>query len=336
MAAAHGKDNFHRGEKLALWILIYLSVFGFTLESNAIPVAPPSQAPESSPPSKPGAPEPNPPSTPREFFNAGTAKLRAGKLREAEALLETTLTRSAQNLQPAALYNLGHVRFGQGAEALSNSPPGKATAQAGRTAAQQADDAIRMADDALGGNDVEKLVAAYVQGRGRRKELKAATEAVKRALDAHGTALKKWERSWGDFKSALELNEGDADARQNAEVLERSIAKLVDSLTELQQMANALGDKRQELGDKMKQLKGRIPAPDMPPGAPGDDDEEEDSPFGKGPEQKEGASRDGQEMKLSPEQAGWLLEGFKLDSERRLPMGQGKPGEPRDRNRPTW
>jgi hypothetical protein len=41
-------------------------------------------------------------------------------------------------------------------------------------------------------------------------------------------------------------------------------------------------------------------------------------------------------MKLSAEQAGWLLEGFKLDSERRLPMGQGQPGQPRDRSKPTW
>ena len=39
-------------------------------------------------------------------------------------------------------------------------------------------------------------------------------------------------------------------------------------------------------------------------------------------------------MMLSQEQAGWVLEGFKLDSERRLPMGQG-PGT-KDRNKPTW
>jgi hypothetical protein len=41
-------------------------------------------------------------------------------------------------------------------------------------------------------------------------------------------------------------------------------------------------------------------------------------------------------MMLSPEQAGWLLDTFKLDSERRLPMSEGKPGKPSDRNRPTW
>jgi hypothetical protein len=41
-------------------------------------------------------------------------------------------------------------------------------------------------------------------------------------------------------------------------------------------------------------------------------------------------------MNLSPEQAGWLLEGFKLDSERRLPMGQKDTAEPKSRSRPTW
>jgi len=37
------------------------------------------------------APEPVPPETPREFLNAGTRQLCAGKLREAEASLETAL-----------------------------------------------------------------------------------------------------------------------------------------------------------------------------------------------------------------------------------------------------
>jgi hypothetical protein len=118
--------------------------------------------------------------------------------------------------------------------------------------------------------------------------------------------------------------------------MDRNIAKLIDSLRELQQAAAALGDKSQQLGEKLKQLKGRIPASQMPPGAAGDDDEDEQNPFGPKPGEKEGPSRNGEEMTLSPEQAGWLLEGFKLDSERRLPMGQGQQGQPKDRSRPTW
>jgi hypothetical protein len=166
--------------------------------------------------------------------------------------------------------------------------------------------------------------------------LKAATEAVRRALDTHGVALRKWERAWGDFKSVVELNSSDGDAQHNAEVMDRNIAKLIDSLRQLQQAAAMLGDKNQQLGEKLKQLKGKIPASQMPPGAAGDDDEDEQNPFGPKPEGKEGPSKNGEEMTLSPEQAGWLLEGFKLDSERRLPMSQGQPGQPRDRSKPTW
>lgn len=276
------------------------------------------------------------PSNPREFFNAGTEKLRVGKLRESEAYLETALSSQIARLQPPSLYNLGLVRFGQGSEELKKTPPAGQTAGSARAVAQQTDEATRLADEALKGNDLEQLLAAYVRGRGQRKQLKAATEAVRRALDTHGVALRKWERAWGDFKSVVELNSADTDAQHNADVMDRNIAKLIDSLRELQQAAAALGDKSQQLGEKLKQLKGRIPASQMPPGAAGDDDEDEQNPFGPKPGDKEGPSRQGEEMTLSPEQAGWLLEGFKLDSERRLPMGQGQQGQPKDRSKPTW
>ena len=159
---------------------------------------------------------------------------------------------------------------------------------------------------------------------------------MRRALKVHGTALARWERSSSDFKSASELNAADADARHNAEVLDRCIAKLVDSIRELQQCANGMGNKSQSLGEALMKLKGRIPAAEMPPGAGGDeDDEEEQSPaFKLG--QQEGPSKEGQEMTLTQEQAGWLLDAYKLDSERRLPMGEGPPGQPRERSRPTW
>jgi tetratricopeptide (TPR) repeat protein len=284
----------------------------------------------------PPAPEPAPPSTPREFYDTGTRQLRAGKLREAEASLESALASQQEHLYPPALYNLGLVRFGQGVEQLKKGPPAKPTLERGQRAAQQADAVLREVDEALGGNDVDKMVAAYMRGRGARKELKAATEAVRRALQAYGAVLGRWERASGDFKSAVELNDADADARHNSEVVDRCIAKLVDSLREMQQCLNGLCDKGQQLGESFKQLKGRIPAPNMPPGAAGDDDEDEDQPFGPQPGQEEGPTKEGKEMSLSPEQAGWLLDAYRLDSERRLPMGQGPAAEPRDRNRPTW
>jgi hypothetical protein len=203
------------------------------------------------------------------------------------------------------------------------------------SAHEHAGQAIRLADEALAGNEMDKLIAAYINGKGRRKEMKAATEAVKQALEAHGNALRRWERSSGDFKSAVELRQTDLDAQHNAEVVDQSIAKLIDSLQQMRQAAAMMGAQSKTLGEKMKELKGRIPASQMPPGAAGDDDEEEDFPFGKDPGQKEGASRNGQEMTLSREQAGWMLEGFKL-GDRRLPMAQGEQGKPKDRTRSPW
>jgi len=287
------------------------------------------------PASSPSTNEPAP-STPRDFFNAGTRQLQEKKFREAEAFFETALASQKPALQPLALYNLGHVRFDQGVEELKSSSA-KPAADRARTAEQGVSDAIKKADDALAGDDLQKLVAAYVHGKGMRKEARQAVEAVRRALEAHGAALRKWERSSGDFKSALELNSNDGDSRQNAEIVDRCIARLIDSLQQLQKCNSGLCEKNSGLGQKLKQLKGRIPAEQMPPGGAGDDDEEEDQmPLGTKPEQKEGPSKDGKEMFLTPEQAGWLLEGFKLDSERRLPMGWGPEAQPRDRSRPTW
>jgi hypothetical protein len=276
------------------------------------------------------------PTTPREFYNAGTEQLHAGKLREAETFLESTVASQQEKLQAPALYNLGHVRFAQGIEVLKKSPPAGPTIARGRAAEQQADEAIRKVEDALNGNDVDKLVAAYMHGRGKRKELKSALAAVRQAMTLHGAALARWQRSSGDFTSVVELKTKDADAQYNAEVVDRCIAKLVDSLQQMQKCANGMCDKQGQLGDKLKQAKGRIPGKDVPPGAAGDDDEDEDFPMGPQPGQEEGPTKEGKEMTLSQEQAGWVLDGFKLDSERRLPMGGTEPAQPKDRARPTW
>ena len=216
------------------------------------------------------------PVTPREFFNAGTRQLRAGKLREAETFLETALASQVETFQPPALYNLGLVRFGQGVEELKKGPAGKPAAGRAQATNQQADDAIRQADDALAGNDVQKMVAAYQRGRGARKELKAATEAVRRAMEVYGTVLTRWERASGDFKSAVELNPptptpGTTPTWWTAHCEARGQPARNAAV------CSAPGDKSQQLGEKLKELKGRIPAPIMPPGA-GDDEEEDDPP----------------------------------------------------------
>ncbi len=89
----------------------------------------------------------------------------------------------------------------------------------------------------------------------------------------------------------------------------------------------------------MSKLKGRIPAPNAPPGAAGDDDEDDqgvqpDSLAG----QKENASREGDQMQvpLSPEQAGQILDGLSLDGSRRLSMSDKEGTPPKDRKGRNW
>ena len=280
-----------------------------------------------------------PSENPREFYNAGTEKLRAGKLSDAEMLLESSLTKQDERVQPAALFNLGHVRFAQGNEELKKSPDG--TTKRSRATTEAGAGAIQKAADALAGNDVQQMVEAYFAGRGVRKEMRAATAAVQRAMEAHGKTLLKWRRALSDFKSAAELNPVDTNAVRNAEIVEQAIAKLVDSMREMQQSAASLGGKRSELNGLLKQLKGRIPAPNAPPGAAGEEDDEDKDGEGLPPEAlsglQESTTGGGREMelKISPEEAGQLLNGIQPDG-KLLPMGQGESGKPKDRPRRIW
>lgn len=267
--------------------------------------------------------------------------MRAGKWNDAETLLESSLARQDEPLQPAALFNLGHVRFAQGMEELKKSPPAAAVSRRAQAAAAAGDAAIQKAADALAGNDVAQMVAAYLNGRGVRKEMRAATTAVQRALEAYGQTLVKWQRSLNDFQSAAELNPADTNAMHNAEVVAQAIAKLVDSITEMQQAAANLGGRQSQLNGLLNQLKGRIPAPNAPPGAAGEDDDEGEDGNGVRPESlaglQEATSGGGSEtgLKISPEAAAQLLNSIQPDG-KQLPMGQGETGQPKNHSGRIW
>lgn len=291
-----------------------------------------------------------PPVTARGFYNAGTQKVAAEKLAEAETLFQSAVAKQDEQVRPLALYNLGHVRFELGREELKKAPPAKPTRDRGERATVAGAEAIQTAEAALAGNNVQQMVAAYMRGKGVRKEMRAAYDAVRRALELHGKTLEKWRRSLGDFRGTAELNPADTNALHNAQIVERAIAELVDSVRQSQMVALQCSGSCSKLGDLLSQLKGKIPADQMPPGAKGDGDPDED---GEGEPQleelagmKEGESKDGREMEqsLSPDEAGNLLDGFKLGGNRRLPMGQGdrgrevgtEQGKPKDRKLRDW
>jgi Ca-activated chloride channel homolog len=294
--------------------------------TNNIPAAPPEVAPI----------------TPREKYNAGTRLLADGKLADAESQFQSVLLSQDERTRTAALYNLGHVRFAQGIEALKKEKPGQQTIAQSRAAVERGQAAIQQAQSALAEKELHKMVSAYLNGRGARREFRDALKAVRRGMEAHAEALLKWRRALGDFRSAAELNPADTNAVHNAQIVEQAIAKLVDSLRDMAQMGMMMSELSKQLKGEMDQLKGQIPAENLPPGAPGDDEDEEVMPEGlRGREENAGKEGKEREQPLSPEEAGRLLDGFQLDGGRRLPMsdrgeGEGKEGKTDQRPTRPW
>ena len=255
--------------------------------------------------------------------------------------MEASLARQDTPVQPVTLFNLGYVRFEQGKAELKKSPDVRAASRFSRAADQAGAEAIQNAEDALAGNDIQQMVQAYLAGHGTRREMRAALKAVQSAMEAYGKTLTKWQRALNDFRSAAELNPADTNAMRNAKIAEEGIARLIDSLRQMQQAAASLGQKQQQLGELLKKLRGRIPAEDMPPGAPGPGDEDEDGENGILPEgligQKESTTGGGREMELniSPEAAAQLLNGIQPDGQL-LPVGEGAEGKRRARSGRNW
>jgi hypothetical protein len=251
----------------------------------------------------------------------------------------TAAARDQREVQTHALYNLGHTRFQQGTEALKKSPDPQATRERGDAAGELADRAVRSADAALASGETAGLLRAYMEGRGARKELREAMKALDKALEAHRTTLLRWQRASGDFKSAHELQPVLDDARFNGQVVDRHIAKLVDQQEQLMQCMGGMGNKMANLKLKMSQMKGQMPGGLLPKGA-GDEDEDEDEEGGpRDPQDQEGRGNQkekedapkGPRNGMSEEEAAMMLNSFKLDANRKLPMGDRETGKPQDK-----
>ncbi len=279
------------------------------------------------------------PVTARDFYNAGTRLLARTNFADAEKMFQSSLAEQDERVQPLALFNLGHTRYAEGVELFKKGPDTQKVASRGNTVLAAGEHALSAAEAALAENNLEKMIAAYLEGRGVRHELRDAEKAVQLAMEIYGKTLAAWRRAADDFHGAAELNPADTNATHNAAVVERDIAKLVDSLRKMQQMAGQMAGQKDQLGKMLSKLKGQIPAPNAPPGAAGDEDEEEQ---GVQPEslagKKENAGREGDQMPaaLSPDQAGQILDGISIDGGRRLPMGDQPGAPPKEKTGRNW
>jgi Ca-activated chloride channel family protein len=341
-SAKNGVERFHWFIAAMLALLVAESLLGTRRKALSAPallipmlllLGQPAQA----------SPETNFPApvTARDFYNAGARLLAAKNFADAEKMFQSALAAQDESVQPPALYNLGHTRFGEGVELLKKGPDAQKVSVQGTAAMAAGENAVRSAESALAENNLDRMISSYLKGRGARHELRAAEKAVAAAMETYGKTLQKWQRAADDFKSAAELNPADTNAVRNAEIVERGIARLVDSLQKMQAMMGALGKQKQDLGKLLGKLKGQIPAPNAPPGPAGEDGDDDDGQ-GVQPDslagQKENAAREGDQMpaQLSPDQAGQILDGLSLDGGRRLSMSDQQGTPPGDRKGRNW
>jgi len=271
-----------------------------------------------------------PPETARELYNAGTKKLREGKLVEAQDLLRSAAGRNDESIVPSAVYNLGHARYEFGDQELKRmmgDPKSQQLTQRANRAARDAGEALQTARLALASGDTNALVEAYRRGAGARKEFRAAAKAVQEALAQFEKILTSWERASSDFRSVHELEPADTNASHNASLVDRRIAELIDMIR--QQLAampmsgqGKNGD--QQLSGAMKQIRDKLPPGMLGPDPDGDnpDEDADDSP-------KPGSRKepDRGEQPISAEQAKKLLDSMQLDAQRKLFQDQQRRGK---------
>jgi len=261
----------------------------------------------------------------RELYNEGVGRLGKGELRDAEMVLREAAARDSGQIQPLALYNLGHVRFQQGTETLKGEGNRQQLLDSSAAAVTVAEEAIRHGDRAVEGDELQEIIAAYMQARAARKDLRVSRDETRRTLDLIGSALNRWRRSVGDFHSAAELDASNADANTNADVVERKIEELLKFKKQVEQQSEQVSEEREKMKELMKKMRGKIPKEMQRESDDEEDDDDEEEEGKKEPKIGEKQQqRIGGEREVSPEMARWLKETMKR---RTMSLGGKEEGE---------
>ena len=259
----------------------------------------------------------------REFYNEGVSRLGKGELRDAEMSLRKAAGADLESVQPLALYNLGHVRFRQGAETLKGEGNRQQLLDSSTAAVTVAEEAIRNGGSALESDELKAIIAAYMNARAAQKDLRLSRDETSRTLGLIGSALERWRRSVGDFHSALELDAANADAKANAETVERKIEELLKFKKQIEQQSEQVSEEREKIKDIKKKLRGKIPKDMQRESDDEEDDDEEEQPKEPKPGEKQ-QQRLGSDREVSPDMARWLKETMKR---RTMSLGTKQEGE---------
>ena len=259
----------------------------------------------------------------RELYNEGVSRLGKGELRDAEMALRKAAGADVETVQPLALYNLGHVRFRQGEETLKGEGNRQQLLDSSAAAVAVAEEAIRSGGKALESDAVQEIIAAYMEARAARKELRFSRDETSRTMGLIGSALERWRRSVGDFHSALELDAANADAKINAAVVERKIEELLKFKKQMEEKSEQVAEEREKIKEMMKKMRGKIPKEMQRESdeEEDDDDEEEKKEPQVGEKQQQ---RIGSDREVSPDMARWLKETMKR---RTMSLGTKQEGE---------
>ena len=259
----------------------------------------------------------------RELYNEGVGKLGHGELREAEAALRRAAAANEDSVQPLALYNLGHVRFRQGEDTLKGEGGRQQLLDSSAAAVAVAEEAIRNGGRALESDELSAIIAAYMDARAARKELRFSRDETSRTLGLLGSALERWRRSVGDFHSALEMDASNGDAKANGDFVERKIEELLKFKKELEEQKEQVADEREKVKEMMKQMRGKIPKEMQQESDDEEDDEDEDEKSEPKAGEKQ-QQRIGSDREVSPDMARWLKETMKR---RTMSLGTKQEGE---------
>jgi CRISPR/Cas system CSM-associated protein Csm2 small subunit len=285
----------------------------------------------------------------RELHNRGTRRLAEGDLPGAEEALRASLGRDLDALRPPTLHNLGHVRFGKGRATLGGKTAGDVTELSiARSYLEAADadiadmqDQITHLDDAKAAGktpDYVPAVAALGQGIDTYRTVKKLIPKEEAMLAKRAGVVAAWTRSVGDFRGAHELDARDAESRANADAIDELLRALERETRQLAEAVEAQRRKQVELREVIKELIKRIPDDKLPQNAEGDPDDDENflpedrqKPAQGGPRKQ----REGDEQKMTEQEARGALEGLKNEFGRKMSTGDkpgaegdGKPGKP--------
>ncbi len=275
----------------------------------------------------------------RTLHNLGTQRLAQGDLNGAEEALKASLAKDQDAIRPPALHNLGHVRFGKGRTLLGGKTEGDVTELSmARSYLEAADadisdmkDQIEILDRTKAESrepDYVPAVSALGSGMSTFRTIKKLIPKEEAMVAKRANVVAAWTRSVDDFRGAHELNLTDAAATANAEAIEELLRKLKRETQALDLTIAEQRKKLEELRAVIQELIKRIPDEKLPPDTQGDEEDENFLP----PERqkpKQGGNQkkpvEGQEQKMTEQEARGSLEGLKNEFGRKMPSGQ-KPG----------